>query len=85
MLNRRGEWQKWTSDGYVKFVKITFQLENLGADQYLILNLKAWNLYQKLLLRLSSSPGEGKEYWEITETLITDWGLANEFGIGSIV
>ncbi|MGB0601855.1 MAG: adenylate/guanylate cyclase domain-containing protein, partial [Flavobacteriaceae bacterium] len=52
-LNRRGEWRKWTSDGYAKSVQITSQLEDLGVDQYVILNLKAWNLHQKLLLRLS--------------------------------
>lgn len=52
-LNRRGEWRKWTSGGYAKAVQITSQLEDLEVDQYVVLNLKAWNLHQKLLLRLT--------------------------------
>lgn len=31
--NRRGEWRKWTSDGYAKAVQITSQLEDLEVDQ----------------------------------------------------
>ena len=41
-------------------MEITFQLEDLGVDQYVILNLKAWNLHQKLLLRLSQNSEEDK-------------------------
>ena len=85
-LNRRGEWRKWTSDGYAKSVQITSQLEDLGVDQYVILNLNAWNLHQKLLLRLSLTPEEDKKVLlEITEKLIAERGRANDFGIRSIV
>ena len=85
-LNRRGEWRKWTSDGHAKSVEITSQLEGLGVDQYVILNLKAWNLHQKLLLRLSQNPEEDKKILlGITEKLIAERGRANDFGIRSIV
>ena len=40
-LNRRGEWRKWTSEGCSKSVQITSQLEKMGVDEYVILNLKA--------------------------------------------
>ena len=49
VLNRRGKWRKWTADGYAKSVEITSKLLDLSVDQYVILNLKAWNLHQKLL------------------------------------
>ena len=85
-LIRRGEWRKWTSDGYAKSVKITSQLEDLGVNEFVILNLKAWNLHQKLLLRLSQDAEEDKEILlEITEKLIAERGRANDFGIRSII
>ena len=65
---------------------MTSQLEDLEVDQYVILNLKARNLHQKLLLRLSPTPEEDKNVLlQITEKLMGERGRANDFGIRSIV
>jgi TolB-like protein/class 3 adenylate cyclase len=58
-MNSRDEWRKFTIDGYKKFWDYTNQIENnLGKDNPALYNVKAWGIYQKILLGLSQNKEE---------------------------
>jgi tetratricopeptide (TPR) repeat protein len=58
-MNSRDEWRKFTIDGHKKFWEYTNQIENnLGKDNPALYNVKAWGIYQKILLGLSQNKEE---------------------------
>ena len=58
-MNSRDEWRKFSIDGYKKFWEYTNQIENnLGKDNPALYNVKAWGIYQKILLGLSQNKEE---------------------------
>lgn len=58
-MNSRDEWRKFTIDGHKKFWEHTNQIENnLGKDNPALYNVKAWGIYQKILLGLSQNKEE---------------------------
>ena len=58
-MNSRDEWRKFTIDGHKKFWEYTNQIENnLGKDNPALYNVKAWGIYQKILLGLSQNKDE---------------------------
>jgi TolB-like protein/class 3 adenylate cyclase len=55
-LNSRAEWRKFTIDGNKKFWEYTNQLKNnLGENNPVLHNSKAWGIYQNILLGLSQN------------------------------
>ncbi len=58
-LNSRAEWRKFTIDGNKKFWEYQNQLKNnLGEDNPALYNVKAWGIYQNILLGLSQNKEE---------------------------